>query len=111
MSVIRSIHRLKSTLSLVAALLIAGAAPAFAASTETDFKAAFAAAEAANKEAAGLRNQWTTTAATLAEARKAADHGDFDAAVAASKEAEALARASIFQATSEQQAWKALEIH
>jgi hypothetical protein len=96
--------------ALAAMLLIAGATSALAASTEADFKAAFSAAEAANTEAAGLRNQWTTTAAALAEARKAADHGDFDAAVAASKEAEALARASIFQATSEQQAWKALEI-
>ena len=97
--------------ALAAMLLIAGAASALAASTEADFKAAFSAAEAANKQAAGLRNQWTTTAAALAEANKAADRGDFDAAVAASKEAEAMARASIFQATSEQQAWKALEIH
>jgi hypothetical protein len=47
---------------------------------------------------------------TLADARKAGDAGNFDAAVALSKEAEALAKASIFQATSEQQAWKALEI-
>ena len=111
MSMIRSTPRLKCILALVAGVLIAGATSALAASTEADFKAAFAAAEAADKEAAGLRNQWTTTAAALAEARKAAGHGDFDAAVAASKEAEALARASIFQATSEIQAWKALEIH
>ena len=53
---------------------------------------------------------WTTTAATLADAKKAADKGDFDAAVASSKEAEALARASIYQATSEKEPWKALEI-
>jgi hypothetical protein len=97
--------------ALVAMLLIAGATSALAASTEADFKTAFSAAEAANKEAAGLRNQWTTTAAALAAAKTAAGKGDFDTAVAASKEAEALARASIFQATSETQAWKALEIH
>ena len=97
--------------ALAAMLLIAGATSALAAGTEADFKAAFSAAEAANKEAAGLRNQWTTTAAALAAAKTAAGKGDFDAAVASSKEAEALARASIFQATSEQQAWKALEIH
>jgi len=109
MSMTRSTNVWKSALAVM--LLIAGATAAFAASTEADFKAAFAAAEAADKQAAGLRNQWTTTAAALAEARKAADKGDFDAAVAASKEAETLARASIFQATSEQQAWKALEIH
>jgi hypothetical protein len=94
---------------LVAVLLISNAAPAFAAS-EADFKAAYAAAEAANKEAAGLRNQWTTTAATLAAAKKAAESGDFDQAVAQSREAEALAKASIFQATSEKQRWKDLEI-
>ena len=36
--------------------------------------------------------------------------GDFDKAIASSKEAEALARASIYQAQSEKEAWKALEI-
>ncbi len=57
-----------------------------------------------------MRNQWTTTAAALAAAKKSADAGDFDKAVASSKEAEALARASIFQATSEKTLWKDLEI-
>ena len=96
--------------SLVATLLIAGATPALAASSEADFKAAYAAAEAANKEAASLRNQWTTTAAALADAKKAAEAGNFDQAVASSKEAEALAKASIYQATSEKEAWQKLEI-
>jgi hypothetical protein len=99
-----------SIFSLASVLLIAGATSVLAASSEADFKTAYAAAEAANKEAASLRNQWTTTAAALAAAKKAADSGDFDQAVASSKEAEALARASIFQATSEKEAWKALEI-
>ncbi len=94
---------------LASLLLILGAAPALAA-TEADFKAAYAAAEAASKEAAALRNQWTTTVSNLAAAKKAADGGDFDKAVAAAKEAEALAKASIFQADSEKEAWKALEI-
>ena len=101
---------MKVGLSFAAALLIASASSALAAGSEADFKAAYAAAEAANKEAAGLRNQWTTTAATLAAAKKAADSGDFDGATASAKEAEALARASIYQATSEKQAWKNLEI-
>jgi hypothetical protein len=82
---------------------------AFAA-TEADYKAAYAAAEAANAEAGKLRNQWTTTAAMLATAKKAADAGDFDTAVAAAKEAEALAKASIFQSTSEKTLWKDMEI-
>jgi hypothetical protein len=97
------------TLAFVALLLLGGATPLLAAS-EADFKTAYAAAEAANKEAGALRNQWTTTAATLAAAKGAAEKGDFESAVAAAKEAEALAKASIFQATSEKEAWKALEI-
>ncbi len=86
------------------------AAPALAAGSEADFKSAYAAAEAANKQAGVLRDQWTTTAAALAAAKKAADSGDFDSAVAAAKEAEALAKASIYQATEQQDAWKDMEI-
>jgi hypothetical protein len=99
--------RMSVLLSLV--LLSAGATSLHAA-TEADFAAAYAAAEAANKEAGSLRNQWTTTAATLAAAKKAAAEGNFDSAVASSKEAEALAKASIFQATSEKNLWKDMEI-
>ena len=95
---------------LILALLAAGVTSARAAGSEEEFKAAYAAAEAANKEAGKLRNQWTTTASTLATARKAGDAGDFDKAVEAAKEAEALAKASIFQATSEKKLWKDLEI-
>lgn len=102
--------KMKLTLSLASVLLIAAATSALAAGSEADFKAAYAAAEAANKEAASLRNQWTTTAAALTAAKKAADSGDFDRAVASLKEAEALAKASIFQAKSEKESWKALEI-
>ena len=98
-----------SLLALASVLLIAGATSALAA-TEADYKAALAAAEAANKEAAGLRNQWTVTAAAIAAAKKAAEAGDFDKAVESSKEAEALAKASIFQATSEKTLWKDMEI-
>jgi hypothetical protein len=97
-------------ISLSSMLLMAGATSALAAGTEADFKAAYAAAEAANKEAGVLRDQWTVTTTALAAAKKAADSGDYDHAVASSKEAEALAKASIFQATSEKDAWKALEI-
>jgi hypothetical protein len=96
--------------ALVLTLLGAGAAPALAAGSEDEFKAAYAAAEAANKEAGKLRNQWTTTAATLEAAKKAADAGDFDKATASAREAEALAKASIFQATSEKTRWKDMEI-
>lgn len=93
-------------LLIASLLLIAGATSAIAASSEADFKAAYAAAEAANKEAGSLRNQWTVTAAALNAAKKAAEAGDFDKAVASSNEAEALAKASIFQAKSEKTLWK-----
>ena len=96
--------------ALVLAMLAVGAVSALAAGSEEEFKTAYAAAEAANKEAGKLRNQWTTTAATLAAAKKSADAGDFDKAVAAAKEAEALAKASIFQATSEKTRWREMEI-
>ena len=99
-----------SIFPLIPLLLIAGPASAPAASAETDFQAAYAAAEAAEKEAGHLHNQWTVTATALADAKKAADKGDFDQALASAKEAEALAKASIFQATSERKAWKNLEI-
>jgi hypothetical protein len=99
---------LKSALPLL--LLVAGANSVLAEGSEADFRAAYAAAEAANKEAGSLHNQWTTTAATLAAAKKSADAGEFDKATAAAREAEALAKASIFQATSEKERWKDMEI-
>ena len=98
---------MKGKLVLLAVLLVAGSA--FAAS-EADYKAAYAAAEAANAEAGKLRNQWIPTATALAAAKKAGDAGDFDNAITEAKEAEALAKASIFQATSEKKLWKDLEI-
>lgn len=99
-----------SIFPLIPLLLIAGPASVPAAGSETDFRAAYAAAEAAEKEAGHLRNQWTVTVTALADAKKAADKGDFDQALASAKEAEALAKASIFQAASEKEAWKNLEI-
>ena len=106
----RHTMRIMLTSAFASVLLIAGATTVLAASSEADFKAAYAAAEAANKEAGALRDQWTTTTAALAEAKKAAAKGDFDTAVAHAKEAEALAKASIYQAQSEKEAWKAAEI-
>jgi hypothetical protein len=92
-----------------AILTLAAAVPARAAS-EADFKAAFAAADSAEKDAGRLRNQWTTTEAALKAAKTAADSGNFDQAVKSAQQAEALAKASIFQATSEKDRWKDMEI-
>jgi hypothetical protein len=101
----------RNTITLLAlSIVLTTIARSALAATEDDFKAAYAAAESANKQAGQLRDQWTVTATALGDAKKAAAAGDFDKAVAASKEAEALAKASIFQATSEKDAWKAMEI-
>ena len=94
---------------LVAVLVMAGPLPAIAAS-EAEFKAAMSAAEAAEKQADQLRNKWLPTETQLAVAKKAAAAGNFDEAIAAAREAEALALASIYQATSEKTRWKDMEI-
>ena len=101
---------MRISILVLSLIVLSAGATSLRAASEDDFKAAYAAAEAANKEAGSLRNQWTTTASTLAAAKKAAAEGNFDAAVASSKEAEALAKASIFQATSEKKLWKDMEI-
>jgi hypothetical protein len=84
-------------------------APALAA-TDVDYKAAYVAAyakaEAANKEAGQLRNQWTVTATALSDAKRAADVGDLQKAIWLAEEAELLAKASAFQAKSEKERWK-----
>jgi hypothetical protein len=94
----------------VVLLLVGPALSAPGAGSAADFMAAYAAAEAAEAEAGRLRNRWTVTETALAEASKAAEGGDFDRAIAAAREAEALAKASIFQAENEVEAWKNLEL-
>lgn len=84
-------------------------APAHAETVET-FGAAYAKAEAANKKAGELRNQWTTTSAALKDAKKAADGGNFDMATDLAKRAEALANASIAQSRREDRLWTESEI-
>jgi len=96
---------------VIMALSLAGVAAASAAASEADFAAALAAAETAHEEAGTLKNQWTTTAQTLAAARQAAAGRDFDKAVVLARQAEALAKASIYQAKEQDEAWKAAVIH
>ena len=99
-----------AALSALSILLTAGATSAYAASTEADYKTAYAAAEAANTEAGKLRNQWTTAVKALTDAKKAAESGDFDKAVAESKKSETLSKAAIFQTNEQKDAWKEMEI-
>ena len=94
----RNVVRVSSlALTLSSALLVAGVNSALAAS-EADFKAAYAAAEAANKEAASLRDQWTTTAAALRVRKRPPTRATSTRRPRPAKEAEALAKASIYQA-------------
>ena len=88
------------------AIVVSLAAPATAAlaANADDFQAALAKAEAANKQAGAIKNQWTTTTGTL-KAAQAAAAGKFDDAVKLANEAEALANASIAQAKEQETAW------
>jgi multidrug resistance efflux pump len=91
-------------------LVVASATSVRAASSEDDYKAAYATAEAANNEAGKLRNQWTTAVDALKAAKAAAAAGDFDKAVAESKKAETLSKAAIFQSNEQKDAWRKMEI-
>ena len=97
--------RTRTLIRLAVIASVAGFATASFAASEEDFKAAYAKAEAADKEAAALKNQWTTTAAELKKAKAAAAAGKFDEAVKAAEEAEALSKASVVQAKQEQKLW------
>jgi hypothetical protein len=87
------------------------AASAALAASADDFKAAYAKAEAAEKQAVQMKTSWTTTVAALKDAKKAADTGKFDDAVKLAQEAEALANASMAQAKDEQEHWQDAVIH
>lgn len=101
-------HRLIVASAL--ALSLAAAAPALAAGSESEYKAALAAAEKAEQEAGALRNQWTTTAQAIKAAQKEAAAGNFDKAAALARHAEALANASIAQSKEQATAWRRADI-
>jgi len=94
----------------IAALALGGWSLPAAAADATQFKAAYEAAVAANREAGALKDQWTTTAAALKEAEAAAAAGKYDEAVRLAQQAEALAKASIVQAKEQNEAWRAAVI-
>lgn len=92
------------------ALAVVTAGPAFAAGNESGYKAALAAADAAEQQAGALKTQWTTTEEELEAAKAAAVAGDFDNATALARHAEALAKASIAQSKEQAKVWKDAEI-
>jgi hypothetical protein len=97
--------RTRVLIQLAVILSVGGFATTTLAASADDFKAAYSKAEAANKKAGAMRNQWTTTASELKAAKKAADAGKFDEAVKHAEHAEALANASIAQAEEQKKLW------
>ena len=61
--------RTRTLIRLAVVLSVAGFATAALAASADDFKAAYAKAEAANKQAHALKNEWTTTASELKAAK------------------------------------------
>jgi hypothetical protein len=104
----RSFMHLCGTAILV---LLAASGIAQAQESNADFAVAFAAAQAAEKEAGTLKNQWLPAEQVLAAAKKAAASSDFATAIKEAKRAEALAKASIAQAREQETAWRAAIIH
>jgi hypothetical protein len=95
-------HRVMIGFAVALSLL---AAKAFAAPAD-DFNAAYAKAETAQKQAVQMKTAWTTTVVTLANAKKAAETGKFDEAIALAQHAEALANASMAQAKEQETLWR-----
>jgi hypothetical protein len=93
-------------IQLAVILSVGGLATAAMAASADDFKAAYAKAEAASKQALSMKTGWTTTTKALKAAKKAADAGKYDAAVKKANEALALANASIAQAEQQKKLWK-----
>jgi len=98
--------RTRTLIGIAVAAAIAGFTTASFAATADDSKAAIEKAEAADKQAASLKNQWTTAEKALKKAKAAAAAGQFDEAVKLAQEAEALAQGSIAQATEQEKLWR-----
>jgi protein involved in temperature-dependent protein secretion len=95
----------RASIGLAVAIALGVFTTAAMAASADVFKAAYAKAEAAEKNAGALKNQWTTTEAELKAAQAAANSGNYDEAVKHAEAAEALANASIAQAKEQATAW------
>ncbi len=96
--------RMRHLVGSVALLSLAGLGFAIAGAAD-DFKAAYARAEAASKQAGAMKTQWATTVAALAAAKKSGDAGAYDEAIVLARHAEDLANASIAQAKEQAADW------
>ena len=96
---------MRKLIQLAVILSVVAFGPAAFAASAADSNAAIAKAEAANKQAAAVKNQWTTTGQAIAAAKKAVADGKFDDAVKLAQHAEELAHASVAQAKEQETAW------
>lgn len=94
----------------IGAMALLLAFPAKAAS-EGEFKAAYDAAEQAERQALTIHNAWTVTETMLKSAKQSGDSKDYAAGLAQAREAEALAKASIAQAEEQRAAWRGAVLH
>lgn len=87
---------IKKTLTAATlALMLSGSALA---ASQMDFDKAYAAAEAARKAAAEMKNEWRDTGKLLKKAQEAAKAGDFDKAIKLAKAAEFQGKMAVEQA-------------
>ncbi len=107
----RTKMRTRIFIRLAIMLTIGGLATAALGASADDFKAAYAKAEAASKQAVALKNQWTTTVSALKDAQAAAAAGNYDQAVKDAERAQALANASIAQSKEQATVWKQAVVH
>ena len=103
--------RIRLLIQLAVILSVGGIVTAAIAASADHFKAAYAKAEAASKQALAMKAGWLTTTNELKAAKMAAGAGKFDDAVKHAKEAEALANASIAQAEEQKKSWKNIVVH
>ena len=94
--------------SAVAALVLAGAviAAPVRASNQADFDAAYAAADAARKGAAKVGYEWRDTKKMLKSAKKLADKGQFDKAIALANKAKFQGERAQAQAAEQEKLWR-----
>lgn len=97
--------RIRALIRSAVVLSVVGLATAAFAASEGDYKAAYAKAEAAAKQAVKMKTAWTTTGKELKAAKKAAKAGKYDAAVKHAEKAKALADVSIAQAKEQKKLW------
>lgn len=79
---------------------------ALAAETQASFEAAYAAADAARKQAAGVGHEWRDTRKMLKKAKATAKKGDYDKAVKLAQQAQQQGERAFEQGTLQAKVWQ-----